>query len=160
MVDFYTALAYVGAVNTWRGVWQLYDLYLLPGQLKIILFCDLNLTVRSFLDQKVLSCFITHAAGLVLLSVCYCAHSILVRGVYLDAEEAGGRAAIQPYFYVRYFAQRRRAARQQKVTDEDKGGARRQAENGWVASEAKSEEEVQAMTSLQRPTNNESSAIE
>lgn len=57
------------------------------------------------IDHKVLSCVATHAAGLILLSLCYCAHSILVRGVYLDAEEPGASAAVLPYFYTRYFIQ-------------------------------------------------------
>lgn len=46
---------------------------------------------------------LTHAAGLIVLILCYCAHSILVRGVYLDAEEPGANAAVLPYHYVRYF---------------------------------------------------------
>jgi Fuseless len=29
--DLFVAVAYVGAVNVWRGLWILYDLYLLPG---------------------------------------------------------------------------------------------------------------------------------
>lgn len=52
-----------------------------------------------------LSCLITHAAGLLILGMGYCSHSILVRGVYLDAEESGADAAVLPYFYIRYFIQ-------------------------------------------------------
>ena len=59
--------------------------------------------VNRFADQKVLSCLLTHGAGLVILTICYCAHSILVRGVYLDAEEPGAAAACLPYRYVRHF---------------------------------------------------------
>lgn len=50
-----------------------------------------------------MSCFLTHAAGLIILSICYCAHSILVRGVYLDAEEPGAKAGVLSYSYIRYF---------------------------------------------------------
>jgi len=30
-MNLYTAILYVGSVNIWRGLWMLYDLYLLPG---------------------------------------------------------------------------------------------------------------------------------
>ena len=30
-MNLYTAILYIGAVNIWRGLWMLYDLYLLPG---------------------------------------------------------------------------------------------------------------------------------
>lgn len=33
VMDMFTAVAYVGSVNVWRGLWNLYDLYLLPGAL-------------------------------------------------------------------------------------------------------------------------------
>lgn len=52
-----------------------------------------------------MSCFLTHGAGLSLLSLLYCAHSILVRGVYLDAEEPGLEAAVLSFAYIRYFLQ-------------------------------------------------------
>ncbi|EFX65689.1 hypothetical protein DAPPUDRAFT_65344 [Daphnia pulex] len=84
VMDAFTAIAYVGSVNVWRGLWNLYDIYLFP-------------------DHKVWSNLLTHAAGLIVLILCYCAHSILVRGVYLDAEEPGANAAVLPYHYVRYF---------------------------------------------------------
>ena len=68
--------------------------------------------VKQFvvIDHKVLSCIATHAAGLIVLTLCYCAHSILVRGVYLDAEEPGASAAVLPYFYTRYFMEVKRTA--------------------------------------------------
>jgi hypothetical protein len=31
VMDVFTAIAYVGAFNVWRGLWNLYDIYLLPG---------------------------------------------------------------------------------------------------------------------------------
>ena len=30
-MNLYTAIFYVGTVNIWRGIWMLYDIYLLPG---------------------------------------------------------------------------------------------------------------------------------
>ena len=56
-------------------------------------------------EYPVWSRLLTHAVGLIVLSICYCAHSILVRGVYFDAEESGSAAAVLPCFYLRYFAQ-------------------------------------------------------
>ena len=58
------------------------------------------------IDHKVLSCLVTHVAGLVVLSLSYCAHSLLVRGVYLDDDDLDASAAILPYQYVRYFIQK------------------------------------------------------
>ena len=63
----------------------------------------LSFTFGFRIDHKVWSCLLTHGAGLIILSLCYCAHSILVRGVYLDAEEPGAAAAALPYYYTRYF---------------------------------------------------------
>jgi hypothetical protein len=31
VMDAFTAIAYVGSVNVWRGLWNLYDIYLFPG---------------------------------------------------------------------------------------------------------------------------------
>ena len=31
VMDMFTAFAYVGSVNVWRGLWNLYDIYLFPG---------------------------------------------------------------------------------------------------------------------------------
>jgi Fuseless len=31
VMDVFTAIAYVGSVNVWRGLWNLYDIYLFPG---------------------------------------------------------------------------------------------------------------------------------
>lgn len=58
---------------------------------------------KSHVEHKVWSNLLTHVAGLAILIICYCAHSILVRGVYLDGEEPGADAAALPYYYVRYF---------------------------------------------------------
>jgi len=120
IMNLYTAILYVGSVNIWRGLWMLYDLYLLPGNTE-------------------LSCLITHAAGLLILGMGYCSHSILVRGVYLDAEESGADAAVLPYFYIRYFIQRRQkenamATKKASELQQRKAEGGR-VENGWLPDE-------------------------
>lgn len=123
IMNLYTAIFYIGSVNIWRGLWMLYDLYLLPG-------------------YPTWSYLITHTGGLLILGMGYCSHSILARGVYLDAEEAGADAAVLPYFYIRYFIQRRQKENtvaekkaselQQRKTE---GG---RVENGWLPDETES----------------------
>ena len=29
--DIFVAVSYIGAVNTWKGLWAVFDIYLLPG---------------------------------------------------------------------------------------------------------------------------------
>ncbi|XP_057377434.1 uncharacterized protein LOC130698863 [Daphnia carinata] len=124
VLDVSTAVGYLGSVNVWRGLWNLYDIYLFP-------------------EHKVWSNLLTHVAGLAVLSICYCAHSILVRGVYLDAEEPGADAAALPYYYVRYFILKRRrvlaglAAEVETTEREDERKQRdgRVIENGWLPEE-------------------------
>ena len=99
----------------------------------------------------------THAAGLIITSLCYCAHSVLVRGVYLDAEEPGPAAAVLPCYYLRYFFQvlecflnqveskstlslQKRQQENATVCDKNGGTDRKQMrdrppENGWIPEE-------------------------
>jgi len=51
------------------------------------------------------SYWITHGGCLVLLVLINCSNSILVRGVYIDAEEEGGNCVVFPCYYLRLFFQ-------------------------------------------------------
>jgi hypothetical protein len=56
-------------------------------------------------DKPEASYWITHAGCLVLLVLINCSNSILVRGVYIDAEEEGGNCVVFPCYYLRLFFQ-------------------------------------------------------
>jgi hypothetical protein len=51
------------------------------------------------------SYWITHAGCLLLLMLINCSNSVLVRGVYIDAEEEGGKCVVFPCYYLRLFFQ-------------------------------------------------------
>ncbi|CAH1280063.1 unnamed protein product [Diabrotica balteata] len=82
LADLYTLFALFGTVNVWRGIWNLLNVYFLP-------------------DNQELSCWITHWLSLIILILLRCSNSLLVRGVYIDAEEPGGECAIFPCYYLR-----------------------------------------------------------
>ena len=122
----------------------------------------------------------THVAGLVVLSLCYCAHSILGRGVYLDDDDLDAAAAILPYQYVRYFIQKvtnnsliilnfsfncnnlySKMRRRREATvdggDQHLNNTRHSAaENGWLPEEVESMMEQQSPLRLSPKTNKES----
>lgn len=50
-----------------------------------------------------------------------CSNSILVRGVYIDAEEPGGQCVIFPVYYIRLFFQKERTKKQRRLRDAEKG---------------------------------------
>lgn len=58
---------------------------------------------------------ISHAASFLLLALLNCANSVLVRGVYLDAEEPAGQCVIFPVYYVRMFVQKERQRKQRRL---------------------------------------------
>lgn len=60
---------------------------------------------------------VSHVTSFVLLLLLNCANSILVRGVYIDAEEPGGQCVIFPIYYVRLYFQKERARKQKRVLD-------------------------------------------
>ena len=82
--DAFLLLSFLGTVNVWRGIWSILDLWLLP-------------------DDTELSCWITHVGCFVFLVLLNCSNSILVRGVYIDAEEEEGRCVVFPCHYLRLF---------------------------------------------------------
>ncbi|XP_012253513.2 uncharacterized protein LOC105684613 isoform X1 [Athalia rosae] len=83
-VDIFLLISFIGAVNVWRGVWNCLGLWFLP-------------------DEPELSCWITLLGCFTLLVLLNCSNSILVRGVYIDAEEDDEKCAAFPCHYLRLF---------------------------------------------------------
>ncbi|KAJ1519725.1 hypothetical protein ONE63_004983 [Megalurothrips usitatus] len=86
VVDVYHLFSFFGTVNVWRGVWNLLNVYFLP-------------------NNPVASNWISHVLPFLLLVLLNSANSILVRGVYIDAEEEGGQCVEFPIYYLRLFFQ-------------------------------------------------------
>lgn len=55
-----------------------------------------------------LSCWITHWFSLILLILLGCSNSLLVRGVFIDAEEPAGKCVVFPCYYLRLIFQHER----------------------------------------------------
>lgn len=60
---------------------------------------------------------ISHAVSFLLLALLNCSNSVLVRGVYLDAEEPAGQCVIFPVYYVRMFVQKERTRKQRRLME-------------------------------------------
>lgn len=60
---------------------------------------------------------ISHAVSFLLLALLNCANSVLVRGVYIDAEEPAGQCVIFPVYYVRMFVQKERTRKQSRLME-------------------------------------------
>ncbi|XP_016772632.1 uncharacterized protein LOC551280 isoform X2 [Apis mellifera] len=84
VADCFLLLSFLGTVNVWRGIWNVLDLWLVP-------------------DNQEMSCWITHVGCFVFLVLLNCSNSILVRGVYIDAEEDDGKCVVFPCHYLRLF---------------------------------------------------------
>ncbi|VVC30492.1 Protein fuseless [Cinara cedri] len=100
-VDIYLLFSFVGAVNVWRGLWILLDHYFIP-------------------EAPVTSYWISHIACFVFLVLVNSSNSILVRGVYIDAEEDGTQCVDFPCYYVRLLVQKRKRRKQRHIEEEDK----------------------------------------
>ncbi|XP_058119882.1 uncharacterized protein LOC131282408 [Anopheles ziemanni] len=96
VADFFLFFSFIGTINVWRGIWQALDTYFLP-------------------DEKLLSNWITHAVSLLLLILLNCSNSVLVRGVYIDAEEPAGQCVVFPVYYIRLFFQKERNKKQRRL---------------------------------------------
>ncbi|XP_054264663.1 uncharacterized protein LOC128987698 isoform X2 [Macrosteles quadrilineatus] len=88
-VDIYLIFSFCGTVNVWRGVWNMLNIYFLP-------------------DTPVKSYWVSHVVSFVLLIFINSSNSILVRGVYIDAEEQGAQCVDFPCYYLRLFFQTKR----------------------------------------------------
>lgn len=98
VADLFLFFSFIGTINVWRGVWQALDTFFLP-------------------NQPLLSNWITHGAALVLLILLNCSNSVLVRGVYIDAEEPAGQCVVFPVYYIRLFFQKERKKKQRRLFD-------------------------------------------
>ncbi|CAK1540735.1 unnamed protein product [Leptosia nina] len=98
LADVYHLLSFASTVNVWRGVWGLLDIYLFP-------------------ESPLLSNWSCHIVSLALLIVLNCSNSILVRGVYIDAEEPAGDCVIFPCHYLRLFLHKERSRKRHKTID-------------------------------------------
>ncbi|KAK2705658.1 uncharacterized protein LOC136030406 [Artemia franciscana] len=78
--NLYNLFAFIGSVNTWRGLWNFYNVYILP-------------------ENPFLSNMLTASVGFVILTFIGASHSILVRGVLRDVSETGENVAFFPYHY-------------------------------------------------------------
>ncbi|XP_030382855.1 uncharacterized protein LOC115630436 [Scaptodrosophila lebanonensis] len=87
--DIYYFMNFFGAVNAWRGIWNLLDVYLYP-------------------DNPLLSFWLTHLVPFLLLAAIKCSNSILVRGVFIDADGPGAECVDIPINYVRLHFRRER----------------------------------------------------
>lgn len=57
-----------------------------------------------------------------------CSNSVLVRGIYIDAEEPGGQCVIFPVYYIRFYFQKERTKKQRRLRDAEKGQQQQQTE--------------------------------
>ncbi|CAG0884064.1 unnamed protein product [Darwinula stevensoni] len=80
--DIFSVWNFFGALNIWRGVWMTLDAYLLP-------------------DDPALSNIITHSMALVITILMYCGNTLIVRGVYHDAELPAGKGCLFDTRYLR-----------------------------------------------------------
>uniref|UniRef100_A0A6M2DZX2 Uncharacterized protein n=1 Tax=Xenopsylla cheopis TaxID=163159 RepID=A0A6M2DZX2_XENCH len=100
VADLFLFFSFIGTVNVWRSIWQLLDLYFLP-------------------EHRIASDWITHAGCLFVLLVLNCGNSVLVRGVYVDAEENAGDCVILPVQYLRlYFKREKNKSSRRKAAAE------------------------------------------
>lgn len=64
------------------------------------------------LDNRVLSYWLTHVLPFLILAALKCSNSILVRGVFIDAEGANGTCVDVPINYIQLHFQRERSKKQ------------------------------------------------
>lgn len=74
--------------------------------IKNVIICN-----NFFVEHRIASDWITHAGCLFVLLVLNCGNSVLVRGVYVDAEENAGDCVILPVQYLRLYFKREKNKR-------------------------------------------------
>lgn len=70
-----------------------------------------------------MSDLLTHGVSILLLALLNCSNTVLVRGVYIDAEEPDGQCVIFPVYYIRLFFQKERLKKQKRQMDMEKGAS-------------------------------------
>lgn len=64
-----------------------------------------------------MSNLLSHGVSFIFLAMLNCSNSVLVRGVYIDAEEPAGQCVIFPVYYIRLFFQKERSKKQKRMMD-------------------------------------------
>lgn len=106
------------SLTVWRGIWALLDCYFLPGKNQLTFSrYRMNQSLLNLPDNKLLSDWLTHGVSLILLILLNCSNSVLVRGVYIDAEEPAGQCVIFPVYYIRLFFQKERTKKQKRLME-------------------------------------------
>lgn len=77
--------------------------------------------IPPFIENQLLSDLLTHGISIVLLALLNCSNTVLVRGVYIDAEEPDGQCVVFPVYYIRLFFQKERLKKQKRMMDMEKG---------------------------------------
>lgn len=77
--------------------------------------------ICPFTENTLVSNLITHGVSITFLAMLNCSNSVLVRGVYVDAEEPGGQCVVFPIYYIRLFVQKERTRKQRRLRDAEKG---------------------------------------
>ncbi|XP_047120508.1 uncharacterized protein LOC124803366 [Schistocerca piceifrons] len=95
VADLYHLVSFFGTVNVWRGVWNVLEIFLLE-------------------EYPELGCWVCATLPLLLLMLLGCGNSVLVRGVFIDGEEPGGRCIIFPCKYLRAYLQDRKQKKREK----------------------------------------------
>ncbi|XP_059055518.1 uncharacterized protein LOC131849455 [Achroia grisella] len=95
LADVYHLISFIATVNVWRGVWGLLDVYWFP-------------------ETPKLSNWSSHIISLTLLILLNCSNSILVRGVYIDAEEPAGECVVFPCHYLRLYFHKERTKKRHR----------------------------------------------
>ncbi|XP_045768118.1 uncharacterized protein LOC123869297 isoform X5 [Maniola jurtina] len=113
LADVYHLISFFATVNVWRGIWGLLDVYFFP-------------------DSPKLSNWSSHIVSLVLLILLNCSNSILVRGVYIDAEEPAGDCVEFPCHYLRLFFQKERVKKRRKTVETSSAANARKVEEASV----------------------------
>ncbi|XP_053612487.1 uncharacterized protein fusl isoform X1 [Plodia interpunctella] len=95
LADVYHLVSFLATVNVWRGVWGMLDLYFFPETPKLSNWCS-------------------HVISLTLLILLNCSNSVLVRGVYIDAEEPAGECVVFPCHYLRLYFHKERTKKRHR----------------------------------------------
>lgn len=119
--DIFLFFSFIGTINVWRGVWHVLDNYFLTGTFQIRTTTTITKVLIVFslscTDDKELGDWITHGVSMILLILLNCSNSVLVRGVYIDAEEPAGQCVIFPVYYIRLFFQKERTKKQKRLLE-------------------------------------------
>ncbi|XP_049823242.1 uncharacterized protein LOC109593929 isoform X1 [Aethina tumida] len=129
VADFFILFSFFGTVNVWRGIWNLLNLYFLPNNLE-------------------LSCWITHWVCLIILILLGCSNSLLVRGVYIDAEEPAGKCVVFPCYYLRILFQQEKAKKDNSKIQMEDVKVPRDYENNHVINVEKIENVIENNSKL------------